>query len=338
LKLLADPDFRAREGAKYRLSKHPLPVIAAIVETIKTANVDVARQQIELLDFFACMSNVEASVAAYNELERLSLAKGTSKGYLAEKCISTLRNAKEKSAIENLEFTGIHVGDTELSINGSSKNLVRAVVIDSTRFNGNKEALNWLQFVQSVDTASLKGPLIDVGVLAAIAKMPSIKKILIRDPNLRPEDLLLLRSIAELQHLELSYWNGGDQFVPVLAQLPITESLRLFGTDISDDADQRLRKQLDGLEIYRGSGGFLGIASGNRGAVQVTELVRGGAAEKAGLQVGDVILQINGSTIKNMEELRRLLARHRASESVKVRIRRISQELDVDVILSEQQQ
>ncbi len=85
-----------------------------------------------------------------------------------------------------------------------------------------------------------------------------------------------------------------------------------------------------GLASYYG----LSVTTG----ILVTEVARGSAAEKAGLQAGDVILQISGQDINDSTPYLNVLMRHRPGDKVTLSINRTGQALNLDVVLGERQQ
>ena len=90
-----------------------------------------------------------------------------------------------------------------------------------------------------------------------------------------------------------------------------------------------------GIMIQTVDGNFakdkgLGIQQG----VYVQELMENSAAGLAGLQQGDVILSINGKTIKSSPELQGVIARHRPGESVELKVLRGDKEKHFTVVLN----
>ncbi len=67
--------------------------------------------------------------------------------------------------------------------------------------------------------------------------------------------------------------------------------------------------------------------------VGVVDLVEGSAYEAAGGQVNDVIVELNGTPVRTIEELLAQLRRHRAGDQVQVRILRADSELVLTVTL-----
>ncbi len=64
-------------------------------------------------------------------------------------------------------------------------------------------------------------------------------------------------------------------------------------------------------------------------------MVKGSAAEKAGLQEGDVILEIDHKKITLKNSLSKLIQTHWPSDLVQLKILRDGQQIIVDVILGE---
>jgi S1-C subfamily serine protease len=62
-------------------------------------------------------------------------------------------------------------------------------------------------------------------------------------------------------------------------------------------------------------------------------VAQGGPAEKAGLQAGDVIVQLGDSRIGNLEDFDSALRKFKAGDVVKVTVRRGDEELSFDVTL-----
>jgi serine protease Do len=68
---------------------------------------------------------------------------------------------------------------------------------------------------------------------------------------------------------------------------------------------------------------------------KIEEIVANGAAEKAGLDAGDVILSFNGNKVKAVEDLKQMLPSYRVGEKVKVEVDRGGNTVTVDLKLVE---
>jgi serine protease Do len=67
--------------------------------------------------------------------------------------------------------------------------------------------------------------------------------------------------------------------------------------------------------------------------VMVQEVLKDSPAEKAGIEIGDVILQLNGTSVKTANELQSIIASHRSGDEVKLTIWRDGKKLNKSVKL-----
>jgi serine protease Do len=106
-------------------------------------------------------------------------------------------------------------------------------------------------------------------------------------------------------------------------------------------ADNITKQLINGGKIERGYIGAtiqnftteMAEASGlgeQKGAI-ISDLVAGGPSEKGGLQVGDVVVAINGTTVKSSTDLTRQVARVHAGETLHLEVIRDGKKRTVDV-------
>jgi serine protease Do len=67
--------------------------------------------------------------------------------------------------------------------------------------------------------------------------------------------------------------------------------------------------------------------------VMVQEVLKDSPAEKAGIEIGDVILQLDGNSVKTANELQSIIASHRSGDEVKLTIWRDGKKLNKSVKL-----
>ena len=65
----------------------------------------------------------------------------------------------------------------------------------------------------------------------------------------------------------------------------------------------------------------------------ITEVASGGAADKAGLKAYDLITAVDGQAVEKTNDLRKLLYQHQVGDTIKLKIRRGKEEMEVDVKL-----
>lgn len=109
----------------------------------------------------------------------------------------------------------------------------------------------------------------------------------------------------------------------------------------ADVADTITKQLISGGKVTRGYMGAtiqnvtpeiadsLGI-SGKKGAL-IAEIVPGGPASKAGLQPGDVVLELNGQAVNSNSELTRLVAQVRTGDIMHLKVLRNGQPRNVDI-------
>lgn len=69
--------------------------------------------------------------------------------------------------------------------------------------------------------------------------------------------------------------------------------------------------------------------------VFVQSVQEGGAADLAGIQKGDVIIDADGETVTNAEELNKIKSNHKAGETIRLTVTRAGEDIQIDLILQE---
>ena len=138
-----------------------------------------------------------------------------------------------------------------------------------------------------------------------------------------PEDLRLLPRLRNLRHVGIHGLKIDAQTLALLGRLRSLENIQLYGTGVSDEAVAALAARFPNAEIDVRKGGKLGVG-GQRivGPCQITQVVAGSAADRAGLQIGDVVLSMDGVAVKNFEGLTEYVGRHGPGESIEVEVER----------------
>jgi serine protease Do len=81
----------------------------------------------------------------------------------------------------------------------------------------------------------------------------------------------------------------------------------------------------------------MGIAANkkwpDKPGLEVGNVVPGSGAEKAGLRLNDIILQVDGKDMNELEDLLSVINRHKVGDTLKVKILRGEEEREVKVTL-----
>jgi hypothetical protein len=94
--------------------------------------------------------------------------------------------------------------------------------------------------------------------------------------------------------------------------------------------------QLDPPRVFPGPGAAgLGIAGKQLpDAVEIAQLAPQGAADKAGLAIGDALIRVAGERTIEQEDLLRVVGRHKAGDSVKIEYRRNGEYREISATLT----
>lgn len=84
----------------------------------------------------------------------------------------------------------------------------------------------------------------------------------------------------------------------------------------------------------RGTPGVLGVSlEDGDGGAKIAEVMKKSAAEKAGVKDNDVVLSVNGKETKGREDLVNNIRKHKPGDTVKLKIRRGEEELELSATL-----
>lgn len=113
--------------------------------------------------------------------------------------------------------------------------------------------------------------------------------------------------------------------------IPI-DMVKSVALDLMDDG--KIQRGYIGVEITsvdEASAKAVGLA--NVSGVNVNKVVKGAGAEAAGIEVGDVILSVDGSTVKTSNDLQNEIVLRRAGDKVQLKIWRDGKEINKGVTL-----
>lgn len=111
--------------------------------------------------------------------------------------------------------------------------------------------------------------------------------------------------------------------IAALGRLRGVEAVQLFGTGITDEQLATLTTKLPEARIDVRKGGKLGVAGQPmmRPCV-ITHVQEGSAAAKAGLQIGDVVLSIDGDPVATFESLTEAVGGHGPGDTIRLEVER----------------
>jgi hypothetical protein len=137
------------------------------------------------------------------------------------------------------------------------------------------------------------------------------------------DDLAILKRVPTLHQLSIYTPKVGDDAMRHLTPLRQLFSLELFRTQISAENIDRLKTTLASTKIEHRRGALLGVQGlGNvvGGGCLVSGVQTDSAADKAGIQPGDIITKFDGQDVEDFPGLTKLIATMAGGESVELEV------------------
>jgi hypothetical protein len=321
---LHDASYAKREDATDFLGLHPQESIPLILKRLGTDQPltdnplpEASLRMLRLLSNWATDPTSENGRNAVTGLQKLSEGTSTVAAIRAQNLLAELTLNYSNIVEVQLRSTGVYIGNASVQVVTTQERGRKILRIDDD-FHGNADDLEGIRWLVDVDLIHARGKSITGPILKRLVTLPNLRVLQLRDVSLTPEDLEPLRNLRNLESLEIIYSPLPDSAVSLLAELPVSHSLRLFGTGLSEEAVADLSEQLEGVEFIFGRGGFLGIATIGVNSNIIRNVVKDGGAERAGLRPEDQITAINRVPIVNFDGIRRELSKYAPNENVHI--------------------
>jgi hypothetical protein len=137
------------------------------------------------------------------------------------------------------------------------------------------------------------------------------------------EDLRLLARLRHVTQVSVHGVRLDEASLAVLGRMRGLEHLQLFGTGVAEGPLAALAEKLPQARIDVRKGGKLGVAGQPAiGPCLITHVQDGSAAAKAGIQIGDVVVGIDGHPVANFEALTELVGRQGPGAKIELEIER----------------
>lgn len=137
------------------------------------------------------------------------------------------------------------------------------------------------------------------------------------------DDLRLLVRVPDILIVSLHGVKIDDDALAVLGRLRRVARIELYGTGIDEQKAAALAAKLPDTKIELRKGGKLGVAGHPTvGPCQITMVQPDSAADKAGIQVGDIVTTVDGRAVANFQELTDRIGTRGPGEKLEVEISR----------------
>lgn len=144
----------------------------------------------------------------------------------------------------------------------------------------------------------------------------------------------LVNANAEVIGVNTFIYTGGGQgnigigfAIPINRVKQITDELRRFGK-----IDRSFKTGISVQGLNRGLARYFGVSEGMSGVV-ITNIEKRSAGEKAGLKVGDIIVEANGAPVATEQDLINVVREMRAGDILRLKVFRDRRYITADVRL-----
>lgn len=319
--------FVDRELATTRLIQAGIAAIGPVIQALDSNSLEVTTRGVHILQELALESDLAISNAARAALEEAAKPRVTSAARRAAEALARLDMIRHERALLDLKQLGAAVEELHSPMGFQMIEQLSIEIGDQWR--GKSTDLVRLAWLRSVDQLVLSHPQCDDATLALVAQIPDLPTLTIRRANVSKDGIAHLRQSENLRTLNVLYCPIGDETVASLCEITSLGRLRLFGTQISAEGRRRLVEALPQADIDVRGGAFVGIGCDPTQVGCIINTVRPGtAAERAGLQVGDLIEKYQGQAVRDFEELTAAIAKNRPGDLVTLQIVRGDQTLE----------
>lgn len=326
---LDDSRFDVRKSATRQLigaGGAGIDQIRHVIE--RDAGLEVQARGLEVLKRLARSDQLEVRDSAQLALESLA---GGSRRKIAERAarkLDELKDFRRGIAIAELQRLGADIrygNESPITIGMSESDLVSVFITD--QFQGTEDDIQQLRHLFDLRAVMFEGSKITDRFLEPLGYLEELALLSIKRTSVSDAGIKHLERLAWLGKLSIWYTPITDTSNKILANLRVRE-LELFGTQQTPEGIAELRQQLLGTPIEYKAGGFLGVGPKNflpeegRGGCRVGEVKPNSSADKAGMQVDDVIVGYDGQVVASFEQLKELIARNRVGEQIKIELLR----------------
>lgn len=318
---LGHDQYLRREKANRKLIEIGAPAIKPLFTAMRSGDLEVIERAMGVITEIGLAQAPNEDGGAWDQLSSIA-SKGTGQtASRAELALSEIRSHRDMQARIALKAAGVFVGVDEFA--ARSFNQHQLIVRIDEEWNGELETLQWLRWLYRIENARVKGKAVSPAVLSHVVKVPDLKSIAIVDGAVDRATLESLQVLTRIDSLEFRYVDLKDEYGELIAALPLRISLELMGTGISADVVETMRESLSGLQIIYRQGGFLGVQCLDTDDVcEINKVVPGSAAQKAGLQPGDIIVQVGDVKVNRFRDLQQEINRHIPGDDLEVKLRR----------------
>ena len=320
LRTLNSPQFAVRHRSTLELVKLGGTAVEAIEQQIDQLAPDARRRCLEVLSSISQANDSTARTKSFQAIQALSTSDNRQLAEDALKLLNKIRLTTEQLAVETMTELGAEFQFQNSVVNGAIFQVPVALLV-GPNWTGRSSDLESLSMLLNLQSVTFDHPSINDADMEYLVPIPLLRVVSIkRSPKITNAAIEPLSKIKFLNELEVFDCALNENCVPTIYKCEALSAVRLYGTQISPDLTETMEQQM-AASIAIKRGGFLGIRYQVNSGV-LTEVVEGASAQRAGMQIGDVIIEADGQPIVETTDIAKVLREKRAGASVEMKVNR----------------
>jgi len=333
---LSSDTFLEREKASQTLLAAGAKAIALLEASVSQSDLETTARVLGVLETMALdsedPSTREAAMAA---VTRLAASPSPAVAQRSETLLAAIGQVRRRGAIAHLERLGAKIERSQ-AVFGPGFLAAEYSLTIGPDWRGTDDDLKHLALIFDLHVVSLVGDKANDAWLEHVASLASLQSLKLKKTKVTAAGIERLKALEELQVLDVLYTPLDDAAIRPLADMPQLSLVRLFGTQVSQEAADRLAAGLPGAKVDRRNGGFLGIGvQAHPLGCTISNVQPGSAAERIGIQEEDIVLSFAGKNPRNFEELTKVIGQYKPGDEVTVELYRDGRRLTKTLKLGE---
>jgi len=330
---LDDRRFSVREDATRHLLHAGLPAVSAVGNAARQGELEVVVRSLRVLQGLALSNDEEVESAACEMLASLATNPQSPMSHRAVAAQEQLIWLRRRRSLDAISQLGARVYVSGWQVDRQLSPNVLTLEINKAYHGGEAGLKRHLKWLTGIKQVSLVGPCVTDDWLTYVRDMKDVTYVTVQQANITDAGVAQLRDLTQIRRLSFLYCPISDGSIESLKTLQGVLELQLYGTEITPHGVAQLEKVLV-AKIDCRHGAFLGVRCDPvKGGCGVTYVQPVSAASKAGLRVGDVIVQYDGEAVPDFDRLIELIARNRPGEKVAVQVLRNEGKKSLEVVL-----
>lgn len=315
--------FIVRETATLKLIDAGLPVIDKLVNALPQSSPEATARIIHILRRLALDDQWSVNDPALEALQKIAKQEGTAAGRRASSTLLNLAEAREKRALEEIIKLGGAVTHTTAQF--GLQFVQQKVLQIGENWTGTANDLKRLKWINSVQAVELVDGKARDSWMPHLVGMNNLQTLMIKRAAISDKGMESVAQLPGLQYLDVKYVPITNASLVHLQNLPKIQVVKLYGTNVTKEAAEKLQTVLPAADIDHRNGAFLGV-----GCPQppepciITSIQPNTAAQEAGLRTGDWIVSFSGEAVRDFNDLKKLIGKWRPGDTTTVQVMRIN--------------